>query len=232
MVYYFTSTAVQPETVVYVGKDKFESMTQGSRQSACTELTDVADEELIKYGWEEDFHADNLSSAHVYLRLKPGQEWDQLPALLIEDCAQLTKANSIEGNKKDNVTIIYTPWSNLLKNASMATGQVSFRDQKRTRTILVPTRSNPVINRLMKTRTVASADGLFAKKEQHLSELRAKAREKAKETRKEEDRLKKERRDDKYKREHAYEDLMKGDDDQEGGGKRSNQDGWDDDDFM
>ncbi|KAL8953205.1 MAG: hypothetical protein Q9222_000940 [Ikaeria aurantiellina] len=209
MVYYFTSRVAESEALVYVGKDKFETN-----------------------GQPQQFHADNLSSAHVYLRLKPGQEWDQLPSSLIEDCAQLTKANSIEGNKKDNITIIYTPWSNLLKNASMATGQVSFREQKRTRTILVPTRLNPVINRLMKTRTVASADGLFAEKEQHLSELRAKAREKAKETRKEEDRLKKERKDEKYKREHAYEDLMKGDEDEEGGGKRSNQDGWDDDDFI
>ncbi|KAI4167304.1 MAG: hypothetical protein LQ343_007307 [Gyalolechia ehrenbergii] len=214
MVYYFTSSVIEAQATIYVGKDKFEN------------------EELIKYGWDEDFHADNLSSAHVYLRLKSDQEWDQLPAALVEDCAQLTKANSIEGNKKDNVTIIYTPWSNLLKNASMATGQVSFRDPKKTRTILVPTRLNPTINRLMKTRTVASADGLFAEKEQHLSELRAKAREKAKEARKEEERLKKERKDKKYRREHAYEDLMKGDDAEEGGGKRSNQEGWDDDDFM
>lgn len=34
------------------------------------------------------------------------------------------------GNKKDNVTIIYTPWSNLKKDGSMAVGQVSFKDQK------------------------------------------------------------------------------------------------------
>ncbi|KAL9602244.1 MAG: hypothetical protein Q9219_001968 [cf. Caloplaca sp. 3 TL-2023] len=176
MVYYFTSNVDEAPAIIYVGKDKFEN------------------EELIKYGWDEDFHADNLSSAHVYLRLKPGQEWDKLPTELVEDCAQLTKANSIE--------------------------------------VLVPTRLNPTINRLMKTRTVASADGLFADKEQHLSELRAKAREKAKEARKEEERLKRERTDQKYKREHAYEDLMKGDDDVEGGGKRSNQEGWDEDDFM
>ncbi|KAL8775698.1 MAG: hypothetical protein Q9209_000194 [Squamulea sp. 1 TL-2023] len=204
MVYYFVSAVVDPPTVIYVGKDKFEST----------------------------FHADNLSSAHVYLRLKPGQEWDELPTALVEDCAQLTKANSIEGNKKDNVTIIYTPWSNLLKNASMATGQVSFKDHKKTRTILVPTRLNPTINRLMKTRTVSPVDGLFADKEKHLSELRTKAREKAKEARKEEERVAKERREEKYKREHAYEDLMKGNAEEDGGGKRSNQDGWDDDDFM
>ena len=95
----------------------------------------------------------------------------------------------------------------------------------------MPVRLNPTINRLNKTRTVASADTLFAEKEQHLSELRAKAREKAKEARKEEERLKKERREEKYKREHAYEDLMRGEDG-EGGGKLSNQDGFDEDDFM
>ncbi|KAL9001135.1 MAG: hypothetical protein Q9169_000318 [Polycauliona sp. 2 TL-2023] len=221
MVYYFVSAALDTPTVIYVGKDKFES---------------TANLKPLQ------FHADNLSSAHVYLRLQPGQEWDSLPVALIEDCAQLTKANSIEGNtflllldlpscfkikfndsyadgffvsgnKKDNVTIIYTPWSNLLKKASMATGQVSFKDQK-------------------KTRTVSPADELFADKEKHLSGLRAKAREKAKEVRKEEERLTKERREEKYRREHAYEDLMKGDDDEVGGGKRSNQDAWDDDDFM
>ncbi|KAL9021114.1 MAG: hypothetical protein Q9185_001653 [Variospora sp. 1 TL-2023] len=217
MVYYFTSNVAEPAATLYVGKDKFEN------------------EELIKYGWDEDFHVDNLSSAHVYLRLKPGQEWDQIPAALVDDCAQLTKANSIEGNKKDNVTVIYTPWSNLLKNASMATGQVSFRDPKKTRTLLLPTRLNPTINRLMKTRTIASPDGLFAAKEEHLAEQRAKAREKAKEARKEEEKVKRERKEEKYRREHAYEDLMNGAGDEEeggGGGKRSNVDGWDEDDFM
>ncbi|KAL8674944.1 MAG: hypothetical protein Q9168_000647 [Polycauliona sp. 1 TL-2023] len=243
MVYYFVSSLLDPPAVIYVGKDKFESTAN------------------LK---PHQFHADNLSSAHVYLRLQPGQEWDSLPAALIEDCAQLTKANSIEGdnnlssrgtmpliskllctsnasstdglflsgNKKDNVTIIYTPWSNLLKNASMATGQVSFKDHKKTRATLVPTRLNPTINRLMKTRTVSPVDELFANKEQHLSELRAKAREKAKEARKEEERVTKERREEKYRREHAYEDLMNGDQEGDGSGKRSNQDAWDDDDFM
>ncbi|KAL8800314.1 MAG: hypothetical protein Q9182_005277 [Xanthomendoza sp. 2 TL-2023] len=211
MVYYFTSSVADSPAVIYVGKDKFENPTDADLRPC-------------------QFHADNLSSAHVYLRLRLGQEWDKLPAGLVEDCAQLTKANSIEGNKKDNVTVIYTPWSNLLKNASMATGQVSFKDQKKTRTVLVPNRLNATVNRLMKTRTVASVDGLFADREKHLSELRAKAREKAKEARKEEERLMKERREEKCKREHAYEDLMN--DEVDGVGKRSNQDGWDDDDFM
>ena len=45
----------------------------------------------------QQFHADNLSSAHIYLRLTPEQKWDDLPKELVEECAQLTKANSIEG---------------------------------------------------------------------------------------------------------------------------------------
>lgn len=41
-----------------------------------------------------------LSSAHVYLRQPEGQphgDWDALPAALVNDAAQLVKANSIEG---------------------------------------------------------------------------------------------------------------------------------------
>lgn len=41
-----------------------------------------------------------LSSAHVYLRQSEGEPhgaWDALPAALINDAAQLVKANSIEG---------------------------------------------------------------------------------------------------------------------------------------
>lgn len=43
------------------------------------------------------FHVDNLSSAHVYVRLPEGESWEDIPKPLLEDCAQLTKANSIEG---------------------------------------------------------------------------------------------------------------------------------------
>ncbi|KAI9798713.1 MAG: Coiled-coil domain-containing protein 25, partial [Sarcosagium campestre] len=134
MVFYFTSNAVSPAAFLYVGKDKVEN------------------EELIKFGLEEDFHVDKLSSAHIYLRLGEGETWDAIPPELLEDCAQLTKANSIEGNKKDNQTIIYTPWSNLKKDGSMAVGQVSFKDPKKVKKILVPNRENAIVNRLNKTK--------------------------------------------------------------------------------
>jgi len=46
---------------------------------------------------QPQFHVDNLSSAHVYVRLPEGESWEDIPKPLLEDCAQLTKANSIEG---------------------------------------------------------------------------------------------------------------------------------------
>jgi len=101
------------------------------------------------------FHVDNLSSAHIYLRLPPPHspdQWKNIPEELLTDCAQLTKANSIEGNKKDNVTVIYTPWSNLKKSGSMATGQVGFKDQKMVRRVYVEKRENAIVNRLNKTK--------------------------------------------------------------------------------
>lgn len=56
---------------------------------------------------EEDvwFHVDKLSSAHVYLRMNEGESWETIPQDLLDDCAQLTKANSIEGKiKMENCT--------------------------------------------------------------------------------------------------------------------------------
>lgn len=67
------------------------------------------------------------------MRLPEGEDWEKMTKELLVDCAQLTKANSIEGNKKDNVTIVYTPWANLKKDGSMAVGQVGFKDQRKVR---------------------------------------------------------------------------------------------------
>ncbi|KAL7570205.1 hypothetical protein ACA910_020633 [Epithemia clementina (nom. ined.)] len=60
MVFYFTSRC--GEFTIYMGKDRYEN------------------EDLIKYGWPEDvwFHVDDLSLAHVYLRMKPGMTLDDI----------------------------------------------------------------------------------------------------------------------------------------------------------
>jgi predicted ribosome quality control (RQC) complex YloA/Tae2 family protein len=68
------------------------------------------DEDLIKYAWPQDiwFHVDKLSSAHVYLRLPPSiTSWEAIPQALLVDCAQLVKANSIEG---DYAQFSYSRW--------------------------------------------------------------------------------------------------------------------------
>jgi hypothetical protein len=61
----------------------------------------LENEDLIKYGLPEDvwFHVDDLSSAHVYLRMKPNMSLDDISEDLLLDCSSLVKANSIEGCK-------------------------------------------------------------------------------------------------------------------------------------
>ncbi|TCD65788.1 Coiled-coil domain-containing protein 25 [Steccherinum ochraceum] len=142
MVLFFTSTAVDPSVVLYMGRDKVEN------------------EDLIKYAWPEDvwFHVDKLSSAHVYLRMPEGMSWESIPEVLLTDCAQLVKANSIEGNKKDNITIIYTPGDNLKKTGDMAVGQVSFHNDKKVKRVYIAKRENPIVNRLNKTKMEKEVD--------------------------------------------------------------------------
>ena len=83
-----------PEIEIYWGFDKYEN------------------EDLIKYAWDGDiwFHVDKHSSAHIYVRLMNYYTVDTMPADLVNEAAQITKQNSIEGCKLDNLTIIYTPF--------------------------------------------------------------------------------------------------------------------------
>lgn len=143
MVLYFTSTVVDPPATIYMGKDKFEN------------------EELLKYGLERDiwFHVDKLSSAHVYLRLPEHIEsWESIPETLVNDCSQLVKANSIEGNKKSNLTIIYTPWANVKKSGDMAVGAVTFFNDRKVKRYHVKEKDNAVVNRLNKTKREVQVD--------------------------------------------------------------------------
>lgn len=54
MVYYFTSSTVIPKAFIYVGKDKVESASVQILRLEILKLTAFSDEELIKYGLEED----------------------------------------------------------------------------------------------------------------------------------------------------------------------------------
>uniref|UniRef100_A0A1A9V6F2 Coiled-coil domain-containing protein 25 n=1 Tax=Glossina austeni TaxID=7395 RepID=A0A1A9V6F2_GLOAU len=137
MVFYFKSNVVDPPALLYMGKDKYEN------------------EELIKWGWPEDvwFHVDNLSSAHVYLRLEKGQTIDNIPTSVLNDAAQLVKANSIQGNKLNNIDINYTMWQNLKKTADMEPGQVAYHNEKAVKKMRVEKRSNDIVKRLGRTKT-------------------------------------------------------------------------------
>ncbi|CAO2166404.1 unnamed protein product [Urochloa humidicola] len=148
MVLYFKARPDAGDYTIYMGADKNEN------------------EELIKYGLPEDiwFHVDKVSSAHVYLRLKKGETIDTINEGLLEDCAQLVKAHSIQGNKMNNVEVVYTPWSNLKKSPSMDVGQVGFHNPRMVRVLTVEKRVNEIINRLNKTRVERRPD-LKAEKE-------------------------------------------------------------------
>eukprot|EP00871_Galdieria_phlegrea_P002645 jgi/Galph1/3381/GphlegSOOS_G2019.1 len=187
MVYYFTPE--QPEYIIYMGKDKFEN------------------ERLLQYGWEEDvwFHVDKHSSAHVYLRLPPGKTIEDIPSSILDDCAQLTKYNSIEGNKLHGVTIVYTPYVNLKKTGDMDIGQVGFKDRKLVRHVTVEKRQNDIINRLEKTKREAYPD-LAQEKEDHEREKNLKRKQALKEQKKQE-RISKQEKELK-KQELSYSRIM------------------------
>ncbi|CAN6633759.1 hypothetical protein TRVA0_014S01288 [Trichomonascus vanleenenianus] len=195
MVYYFKSTGasgeIKPPVSIYMGKNKDEN------------------ESLIKYGIDRDvwFHVDNLSSAHVYLRLPEGWTWDNIPEEILNDCAQLTKANSITGNKTDDITVIYTPWSNLHKDNSMAAGQVGFHKDKLVKKVYVQTRINMVVNRLNKTKQELFPN-LQKEQADYLKEQQRTEAERRRLKEKEELEWSRERKRLAHQRDHAYDDLF------------------------
>lgn len=128
-------------------------------------------EDLIKYGLPEDvwFHVDDLSSAHVYLRMKPGMTLDDINDDLLLECASLVKANSIQGCKKNSVYVVYTRWKNLKKTSSMVDGQVGFHRPDNVRRMSVE-KNNSIVNALNKTKTEKYPD-LYKEQQDRLREI-------------------------------------------------------------
>ncbi|XP_045458728.1 coiled-coil domain-containing protein 25 [Melitaea cinxia] len=207
MVLYFTSDVVSPPVTLFMGADKHEN------------------EDLIKWGWPEDvwFHVDKVSSAHVYLRLAPGQTIDDIPNSVLDDACQLVKANSIMGNKMNDIDIVYTMWANLKKTPSMEVGQVAFHKDKEVRKVRVVKRINEIVNRLNKTKREAFPDLRLERETRD----RLEREDKKKILR---DKKEKEKEEEKRKKEEAelrsYATLMKKEN------MSTNYDGNDSDDFM
>ncbi|KAG9391120.1 protein of unknown function (DUF814) [Carpediemonas membranifera] len=157
MVFFFTC-ASHPEWEIYMGRDKFEN------------------EDLIKYGWEEDlwFHVDNYSSAHVYLRMHEhvtGSTIDQVPPEVMGACCQLVKANSIQGCKLNDIAIVITPWSNLKKTGDMMVGQVGFHDDRLVKKVRVKKTVKKIVKAVEDTRREEYPD-LAKLRQDHDREMR------------------------------------------------------------
>ncbi|XP_005181926.1 coiled-coil domain-containing protein 25 [Musca domestica] len=206
MVFYFKSCVVDPPAVLYMGRDKFEN------------------EDLIKWGFPEDvwFHVHNYSSAHVYLRLEKGQTIDTIPPDVLTDAAQLVKANSIQGNKINNIDVVYTMWENLKKTPDMEPGQVAYHNEKAVKMIRVERRKNEIINRLNRTKTEDYPD-LRAEREKRDAQDRAEQKAKLRAQKELEKEQEKKRKEEEELR--SYTALLKTEN------MTTNQDGNDSDDF-
>lgn len=95
-----------------------------------------------------------------------GQTIDDIPSAVIEDAAQLVKANSIEGCKRNNIDVVYTMWENLKKTPAMDVGQVSFHRDKDVRKIRVEKKINEIVNRLNKTKIETSPGKMLDRNDQ------------------------------------------------------------------
>ncbi|EER33943.1 hypothetical protein CTRG_02761 [Candida tropicalis MYA-3404] len=186
MVYYFTAKVSQggneysdfaldedtTEATIYMGRDKIEN------------------DPLIKHSHPKNiwFHVDKLSSAHIYLQLTKEQiksfksfEKFSIEEDLLTQMAQLTKANSIKGNKLNNVTIIYTPVENLHTDGSMDIGTVTFKNPKLVKRVNVAKKENAIINKLNKTKREIPTDEFITGQEQLIREIAMERKQEEKE---------------------------------------------------
>ncbi|CAN1238925.1 Coiled-coil domain-containing protein 25 [Linum grandiflorum] len=133
-------------------------------------LDKFENEELIKYGFPEDIWALSQLVFFIFIVIFS------------------------PGNKVNNIDVVYTPWSNLKKTASMDVGQVGFHNSKMVRTVKVEKRINEIVNRLNKTKVERTPD-LRAEREAVNAAERAerKLHLRDKKRREEMDRLEKER---------------------------------------
>ncbi|KAJ5071571.1 duf814-related protein [Anaeramoeba ignava] len=178
---------------VYMGKDKFEN------------------ELLIKYALPEDiwFHVENLSSAHVYLRLKPEDNFKNIALDLLKDCVQLVKYNSIKGSKQQKVSIIYTPASNLLKKKGMQAGEVAYKNYNLQKRIKNVQKDSEILRRIKKTETEMSVDVLKKEKESKAQEIKTEAKLKELKAQKEKEEEEKRKNEEKEKKEKYEKEMEK-----------------------
>ena len=107
--------------------------------------------------------------------------------------------------------VIYTPWSNLKKTASMDVGQIGFHNQKLVKKVFLERKNNEIINRLRKTKREVDVD-FKAERERFDKQMQAERKVQRKEaelTEKENRRMKKEEQEMKHFTALADEDHLK-----------------------
>lgn len=201
MVYYFkakVSDEYEDKVYdIYMGKDKIEN------------------DPLIKHSNPRNlwFHVDKHSSAHLYLDLKDEERMKKFEDLQLEDelvdqVAQLTKANSIKGNKLNNVTIIYTPVDNLISDGSMDIGTVTFKNAKKIKRVNVSKKDNTVLNKLNKTKTEITTDKFIDNEKKAIIEYERNKREYERQITNEEKELTRQYQEQKQRNKDPYGDLF------------------------
>ncbi|XP_049848858.1 coiled-coil domain-containing protein 25-like [Schistocerca gregaria] len=148
-------------------------------------------EALFKYGFPEDiwFHVHDLPSAHVYIRMPKGKGIRDVPEDVLECCMQLAKHNSTKADRLPSAAVVWTPWTNLMKEPSMDVGQLGFVDHNLVfkKTVL---RNAALVKRIESTR-VQRAINLKEQKEERDRACRLKEKfEKQKQRREMEERKK------------------------------------------
>lgn len=88
---------------------------------------------------------------------------DTIPEEVLNECSVLTKANSIEGCKLPSVKIVFTPVTNLRKEAGFDVGQVSYHSTRQCR-YRIAEKNNEIVNRLNKTKQIKTVDDILAEK--------------------------------------------------------------------
>lgn len=185
------------ETIIYMGKDKFEN------------------EHLLKHSHPKNiwFHVDNHSSAHLYLQLSNEDQLVTFDSLkihesILKQIAQLTKANSIKANKLNNITIIYTPVDNLYTDGSMDAGTVTFHNPKKVKRVLVSKKENAVVNKLNKTKYEISTQEFIQNQEEMQRKYLADKKVKERERQQQEREISKQYNEQKKRNKDPYADLF------------------------
>ncbi|EGV66097.1 hypothetical protein CANTEDRAFT_112460 [Yamadazyma tenuis ATCC 10573] len=201
MVYYFKAqvdTDFETEQYnVYMGRDKVEN------------------DPLIRYSNPKNlwFHVDKVSSAHVYLSLTNQQRLQNfkslsLPSQLLDQLGQLTKNNSIKGNKMASVTIIYTSVDNLVSDGSMDIGTVTFKNQQLVKRFNVGKKDNLVLNKLSKTKTEMSTDEFIANEKSALVQYEREKKDHQRQLQNQQRELAKQHHEQKQRNQDPYADLF------------------------